>query len=76
MSDTQPAKAFYPPMSAQEYQRAMTQSDLTDLEFAEMIGVSWRQGQRYRAGDSAVPDPVAKLIRTIVKYRLKPKNVG
>lgn len=76
MSDTQPAKAFYPPMGAREYKLAIARSGLPDTEFVKMIGVSWRQGERYRSGDSCIPDPVAKLIRTIMRYRLKAKDVG
>jgi hypothetical protein len=76
MSDTQPNKSYYPPMGAREYKLAIARSELPEAAFAKLIGVSWRQGERYRNGHSTIPDPVAKLIRTILKHKLKVKDVG
>jgi DNA-binding transcriptional regulator YiaG len=59
----------YPPMSADEYNRARGQLKLNGVDFARFIGVSWRNGQRYQAGDN-IPEPVARLIRTIINSRI------
>jgi hypothetical protein len=72
---TQPNKAFYRPMSRREYERAMDHYHMPPAAFTEMIGISWRQGERYRVGHT-IPDPVAKLIRTIIKNDLAPQDVG
>ena len=76
MPNTQSPKPDYPRMTAKEYEAARhCFGDLSDLEFAEMIGVSWRQGERYRDGSSGIPDSVAKLIRNILKHDLTPDDV-
>lgn len=67
--------AEYPPMSADEYNRAREQLDLNGINFAQLIGVGWRNGQRYQAGDN-IPEPVARLIRTIINNRLTADQVG
>jgi hypothetical protein len=74
--NTASKKPDYPHMTAKEYQAArMSFDDIDDLEFAEMIGVSWRQGERYWHGESGIPDSVAKLIRNILKHKLTPDDV-
>jgi len=74
--NTASPKADYPHMTAKEYREAQSCfGDLTELEFVEMIGVSWRQGERYRDGSSGIPHPVAKLIRNILHHGLTPDDV-
>jgi hypothetical protein len=74
--NTASRKAAYPRMTAKEYQAArMSFGDITDLEFVEMIGVSWRQGERYWDGSSGIPHPVAKLLRNILEHGLTPDDV-
>jgi hypothetical protein len=76
MANTQSPKADYPRMTAKEYQAArMRFEDISDLEFVEMIGVSWRQGERYWDGSSGIPDSVAKLLRNILKHKLTPDDI-
>jgi DNA-binding transcriptional regulator YiaG len=69
-------KAAYRLMAAKEYNQAMARYAMSPVAFARLIGVSWRQGERYRNGDSNIPDSVAKLIRTIHRNQLEPEDVG
>jgi ParB-like chromosome segregation protein Spo0J len=63
-------------MTPGEYEAALLQFNMTPREFAEMVGVSWRHGERYRDDTATIPDPVAKLIRTILRHALEPEDVG
>lgn len=39
------------------------------------LGLSPRQGQRYATGDAEIPEPVAKLLRLMIRLDLKPDDV-
>ena len=54
----------------------MAHYDLSDEPFANMLGISYRQSQRFRSGECPVPDPVAKLVRTVLRHKLAPEDVG
>jgi hypothetical protein len=66
----------YPEMTPQEFERARQHFDLPISRFAVLIGVQWRQGQRYRTGASPVPAPVARLIRTAINNDLDAERIG
>ena len=68
--------ARYPLMDATEYERARRHYNLPANQFAFMIGVGWRQGQRYRDGATVIPQPVAKLIRTALRHGLSKDEIG
>ena len=42
---------------------------------AETLGLSLRQCQRIAADDSAVPEPVSKLLRLMIRLELKPADM-
>lgn len=65
----------YPPMTADEYQHARELLGLSGVNFARLVGTSWRAGQRFQAGGN-IPEPVARLIRTIINNHLTPDQVG
>ena len=69
-------KKFYPVMTAEEYDKARRRFGMAGVEFANLIGVGWRQEQRYANGESIIPDAVAKLIRTAVRHKLEPEEIG
>jgi hypothetical protein len=69
-------KPFYPKMWPDEYSEAIQTFKMDAIAFSDMIGVGWRQGERYLKGDSFIPDAVAKLIRTAVRHRLSPEDIG
>ena len=71
-----PKKKYYPPMKPREFVKAQNFYALNGVEFSHLIGVAWRQGQRYRDGESAIPNSVAKLIRTAVRLELAPEEIG
>ena len=66
----------YRTMTPLEFVRAQRQFDLNWVEFATLIGVGWRQVQRYRDGRVPIPDPVAKLIRTALKHGLSAREIA
>lgn len=66
---------YYRPMEPYEYEMARIHFDLPSTRFAFMLGVGWRQGQRYRDGRVAIPAPVAKLIRTAIRCKLRPRDL-
>ena len=65
----------YPPMTAAEYEAARELLNLNGVNFARLLGQSWRNGQRFQAGEP-IPETVARLIRTIVNNRLSVDEVG
>ncbi|HEX6825428.1 MAG TPA: hypothetical protein VF077_03845 [Nitrospiraceae bacterium] len=68
-------KTAYPPMTRREYEDALIHFDMPNTRFADAIGVGWRQGQRYRDGESAIPESVAKLIRLLIRRRISPERL-
>lgn len=69
-------KPDYPLMTPGEYEDARRHYDLPAIHFSSLMGVGWRQGQRYRDGDSVIPDSVAKLIRTALRHKLAAGEIG
>lgn len=67
---------YYRPMEPYEYERARKHFDLPSTRFAFLLGVGWRQGQRYLAGKAEIPMPVAKLIRTAIRHNLSEDEIG
>lgn len=65
----------YPTMDAAEYEAARKHYGLTGVNFARLVGVGWRQAQRYQAG-APIPEPVARLIRTAIRNNLEPEEIG
>lgn len=65
----------YPPMTADEYEHARELLGLSGVNFARLVGAPWRSGQRFQAGGK-IPEPVARLIRTIINNHLTPEQVG
>jgi hypothetical protein len=54
-------------MTQSEYQRTIKRLGLSIVGAGEVIGVGPRQAQRFAHGDSAVPEPVARLLRLMIK---------
>lgn len=62
-------------MSPKEYRAALDHLGLTIVGAAPVLGLSRRQAQRIAAPDGSVPEPVAKLLRLIIKHEIKPEEV-
>lgn len=60
-------------MTPKQYKTIIDQLGLSQERAAEWLGVSARTGQNYAA--KGPPEPVAKLLRLMVKLELKPEDV-
>ena len=69
-------KWTYPLMKPTEYSRALQYFGLPNTRFARLIGVQWRQAQRYRDGSCRIPETTAKLIRTAIRHELTAEDIG
>jgi DNA-binding transcriptional regulator YiaG len=57
-------------MTAAEFSRLLRQLDLSVYASRVALGVSLRQAQRYAAGETEIPAPVAKLLRMYARHGL------
>jgi hypothetical protein len=57
-------------MTPAQYKAARKALDWTHVELASALGVSWRQSYRFAAGHTPIPEPVARLLRTLVRAQL------
>lgn len=60
-------------MTPAQYKTAIKALGLSQERAGEWLGVSARTGQNYAA--KGPPEPVAKLLRLVVKMGLKPEDV-
>jgi hypothetical protein len=42
----------------------------TPVQAGELLGMSWRTAQRYWYGETAIPGPLARLLRIAARKRL------
>jgi glyoxylate carboligase len=62
-------------MTSLEYHAAIGRLGLSQVAAGKFLGVNPRQSRRWIAGDSAIPESVAKLLRLMIRLKLKPKDV-
>jgi hypothetical protein len=60
-------------MTPKQYRAAIDRLGLTQEGAGEWLGVSARTGQNYAA--KGPPEPVAKLLRLMIRLDLKPEDV-
>lgn len=61
-----------PSMNADQFIIALDKAGIpTIVGAAPYLGISRRQSQRIASGDSPVPEPIAKLLRLVIKHRIK-----
>lgn len=60
-------------MSPKQYKQIIEQLGLSQEGAGEWLGVSARTGQNYAA--KGPPEPVAKLLRLMIRLKLKPEDV-
>jgi hypothetical protein len=60
-------------MTAKQYLAAIKKLDLSQLAAGRWLGVSPRTAQNYAA--KGPPEPVAKLLRLVLRLKLSPDDV-
>lgn len=64
-------------MTKAEYRKALARLELTIVGAAPVLGISRRQAQRLAADEgSAIPEPVAKLLRVMIRHGIAPDQVA
>lgn len=62
-------------MTANEYRATIARLKLSQRKAAGVLGVGERSSRRWALGEAPVPEPVAKLLRLMIKHKLKPEDV-
>jgi len=62
-------------MTKGEYRRILETLEIGVLEAGRVFGISRRQTIRYNNGETAIPDPVAKLMRLTIAQNLTAAEV-
>jgi hypothetical protein len=63
-----------PPVTANQYRAALDKLGLSQGAAAEFFGISPRASHGYANG-APIPEPIAKLLRLMVRLELNPKDV-
>lgn len=61
-------------MTANQYRAALTALSLTQAGAAKFLGISIRSAHGYAHGEP-IPEPIAKLLRLMVRLNLTPADV-
>ena len=56
-------------MTPAEYAAILARLNLTQVGAARLLGISERTSRRYAAGDAAIPEPTAMLLRLMAAGR-------
>jgi hypothetical protein len=62
-------------MTPKQYTDAIDRLGLSQRAAGAFLGVDERQSRRWVAGDSAIPESVAKLLRLMIKLSLRVEDV-
>ena len=62
-------------MTPKQYADAIERLGLSQRAAGAFLGVDERQSRRWIAGDSAIPESVAKLLRLMIRLKLSPDDV-
>lgn len=63
-------------MTPNQYKTAIKALGLSQERAGDWLGIGRRTSQGYALGEYPVPEPVAKLLRLMVKMKLKPEDVS
>jgi hypothetical protein len=63
-------------MTAKQYRTALEALGLTAYGAAPWLGVALRTSQNYASGQTAVPEPVARLLRLVIALKLTPDKTA
>jgi hypothetical protein len=64
-----------PSMSRAQYRAALKKLGISHVGAGKVFGLYHRHAQRFATGESPVPEPLAKLIRLMVRLNLRPEDV-
>lgn len=62
-------------MTPQQFRTAISRLGLSQERAGAWLGISPRASQSYALGESRVPEPVAKLLRLVIRLNIKPEDV-
>ena len=62
-------------MTPKQYEEAIDRLGLSQRKAGPFLGVNERTSRKWVAGESRIPDAVAKLLRLMVRLKLKPDEV-
>lgn len=62
-------------MTQTQYREAIAKLGLSQRGAAAFLGVDERSSRRWAAGDAAIPEAVAKLLRLMIRLKIKPEDV-
>lgn len=63
-------------MTPTQYKAAIKALGLSQQRAGDWLGIGRRTSQSYALGETRIPEPVAKLLRLVIKLKLKPDNLG
>jgi hypothetical protein len=63
-------------MTPIQYKAAIKAISLSQERAGDWLGIGKRTSQGYALGEYPVPEPVAKLLRLMVRLKLKPEDVA
>ncbi len=62
-------------MTPKQYADAIQRLGLSQVAAGKFLGVEPRQSRRWIAGDNAIPESVAKLLRLMIRLKLSPEDI-
>jgi hypothetical protein len=62
-------------MTPHQYKAAIKALGLSQERAGDWLGIGRRTSQGYALGEYPVPEPIAKLLKLMVKLELKPENI-
>ncbi len=62
-------------MTPTQYRAAIKSLSLSQERAGDFLGIGRRTSQGYALGEYPVPEPVAKLLRLVVRLKLVPEEV-
>ena len=62
-------------MTPHQYKAAIKALGLSQERAGDWLGIGRRTSQGYALGEYPVPEPIAKLLKLMIKLELKPENI-
>jgi transcriptional regulator with XRE-family HTH domain len=62
-------------MTENQYRNCIDMLGLSQERAAQFLGVAPRTSRAYALGERRIPEPVAKLLRLMIRLQIKPEDV-